>query len=100
MKTYRGLDVLIHVFLTSALAGGEWSASRPGRLTQEEGAPGAHRIGGWVGSRACLDAVEGSKILPLAGLKFPSLGHSARSQSEHRLSYPGISIIIIIIIIC
>jgi hypothetical protein len=29
MKTYVGVDVLIHIFLTSALVGGEWSASRP-----------------------------------------------------------------------
>jgi hypothetical protein len=33
MKAYRGVDVQIHIFLTSALAGGEWSASRPGRFT-------------------------------------------------------------------
>jgi hypothetical protein len=31
MKMYGGLDVYIHIFLTSALAGGEWSASRPGK---------------------------------------------------------------------
>jgi hypothetical protein len=28
MKAYGGVDVYIHIFLTSALAGGEWSASR------------------------------------------------------------------------
>jgi hypothetical protein len=33
MKAYGGMDVQIHIFLTSALAGGEWSASRPGRFT-------------------------------------------------------------------
>jgi hypothetical protein len=33
MKVYGGVDVLIHIFLTSALVGGEWSASRPGRFT-------------------------------------------------------------------
>jgi hypothetical protein len=27
MKTYGGVDVQIHIFLTSALVGGEWSAS-------------------------------------------------------------------------
>jgi hypothetical protein len=32
VKTYRGVDVQIHVFLTSAAVGGEWSASRPGRV--------------------------------------------------------------------
>jgi hypothetical protein len=43
MKEYGGVDVYIHIFLTSPLAGGEWSASRPGRVT-----PGTHWIGGWV----------------------------------------------------
>jgi hypothetical protein len=28
----------MHVFLTSALVGGDWSASRPGRFTPGEGA--------------------------------------------------------------
>jgi hypothetical protein len=35
--------------MTSALDGGEWSASRPGRFTLKERAPGTHWIGGWVG---------------------------------------------------
>jgi hypothetical protein len=30
MKAYGGMDVQIHIFLTSTLAGGEWSAWRPG----------------------------------------------------------------------
>jgi hypothetical protein len=29
MKTYGGVDVQIHSFLTLVLVGGEWSASRP-----------------------------------------------------------------------
>jgi hypothetical protein len=29
MKVYGGVDVWIQIFLTSALVGGEWSASRP-----------------------------------------------------------------------
>jgi hypothetical protein len=36
------------VFLTSALVGGEWSVSRPGRFTTGERAPHTHYIGaGW-----------------------------------------------------
>jgi hypothetical protein len=31
MKAYGGVDVLIHIFLISALAGGEWSALTPGK---------------------------------------------------------------------
>jgi hypothetical protein len=48
MKTYGGVDVYILIFLTSALVGGEWSASRPGRFTPREGALGTHWIRGWV----------------------------------------------------
>jgi hypothetical protein len=33
MKTYGGVDVQTHNFLTSALIEGEWSASRHGRFT-------------------------------------------------------------------
>jgi hypothetical protein len=45
-------------FLTSALDGSEWSASRPCRFTPEEEASGTHWIGGSVGPRFGLDAVE------------------------------------------
>jgi hypothetical protein len=38
-KTYGGVKVYIHVFLTLALCGGEWSASRPGQFTHEERVP-------------------------------------------------------------
>jgi hypothetical protein len=47
--------------LTTALDGGEWSASRPGRFTPRVRAPGIHWIGGLVGPRAGLDAVEKKK---------------------------------------
>jgi hypothetical protein len=36
MKTYGRVGVYIHVFLISALVGGEWLPSRPGRFTPEE----------------------------------------------------------------
>jgi hypothetical protein len=48
--------------LTSALDGGEWSASRPGRFTPRERPLGTHWIGGWVGPRAVLDAVVKRRI--------------------------------------
>jgi hypothetical protein len=53
--------------LTSALDGGEWSASRTGRFTPRERAPGTHWIGGWVSPRAVLDAVVKRKIPSPAG---------------------------------
>jgi hypothetical protein len=34
METYVGVEVQFHTFLTSALDGGEWSASRTGRSSQ------------------------------------------------------------------
>jgi hypothetical protein len=49
-------------YLTSALDGGEWSASRPGRFTPRERDPGTHWIGGWGGPRAVLDTVVKRKI--------------------------------------
>jgi hypothetical protein len=52
-------------FLMSALDGGEWSASRPGRFTPRERAAGTHSLWGWVGSGAGLDAVEQRQNLPL-----------------------------------
>jgi hypothetical protein len=61
MKTYRAVDVYIHIFFTLALAGAQWSASRPGRFTPEERAPSTHWIGGWVEPKACLDDMK--KIL-------------------------------------
>jgi hypothetical protein len=39
-------------YLTSALDGGESSASRPGRFTSWKTPSGTHWIGGWVGPRA------------------------------------------------
>jgi hypothetical protein len=48
--------------LPSALDGGEWSALRSGRFTPKERAPSIRWIGGWVGSRAALDAVVKRKI--------------------------------------
>jgi hypothetical protein len=47
---------------SSALDGGEWLASRTGRFTPMERAPGTHWIEGWVGRRAGLDAVVKGKI--------------------------------------
>jgi hypothetical protein len=89
MKAYGGVGVYIHVFLTSALVGGEWSASRPGRFTPGERAPGTHWIGGWVDPRAGLDDVEKRKILTLPGLELRPLGRPASRQSLYRLLYPG-----------
>jgi hypothetical protein len=89
MKAYGGVDVYIHVFFTSALAGGEWSASRPCRFTPGERSPGSHWLGCWVNPRTGLDGVEGRIFLTLPGLELQPLGRLARRQSLYRLSHPG-----------
>jgi hypothetical protein len=89
MKTTGGSGCTHPVFLTSALVGGEWSASRPSRFTPGERAPGTHWIGGLVDPRACLDDVEKRKFLTLLGLELQPLGRPTRSQSLYQLSYPG-----------
>jgi hypothetical protein len=52
LKTYWGVELWLHALLTSTLDGGEWSASHPGLFFPRERAPGAHWVGGWMGSRA------------------------------------------------
>jgi hypothetical protein len=61
-----GEEYSTYSFSTSALDGGEWSASRPGRaFTPGERTHGTHCTGGWVGPRAGLDAKATGKILCL-----------------------------------
>jgi hypothetical protein len=76
------------MFLNSALAGGEWSDSRPCLFNPGESAHGTHWIGGWVDPRAGLDDLK-RKLLTLPGLEPRPLGRPARSQSLYRLRYPG-----------
>jgi hypothetical protein len=89
MKACGEVDVQIQIFLTSALAGVEWSASHPGRFILGERSPGTHWIGGWVDTKAGLDDVEKRKLLTLTGLKLRPLRRPARSQSLYQLRYPG-----------
>jgi hypothetical protein len=70
MKTYvYGSGCIDSRFLTSALVGGKWSASRPGRFTPRgKSPPGTIWIGDWVGPQASLDNVEKRKFLTIQGL--------------------------------
>jgi hypothetical protein len=79
MKAYGRVDVQFHIFLTSALVGGEWSVSRPRRFTPRERAPGTHWLGGWMDPRASLDDVERRKFLTLPGLELRPLCRPDRS---------------------
>jgi hypothetical protein len=89
MKAYEGVDVQIHIFLTSALAGVERSASHPGRFIRGETDPGTHSVGRFVDHRVGLDDVEKRKFLPPPGLELRPLGRPALSQSLYRPRYPG-----------
>jgi hypothetical protein len=80
-------------FLTSALDGGEWSASRPARFTPGERAPGTHWITDWVGPRAGLDTAKKREIS--CPCRESNSNRPARSSSLYRLSYPGSVIIIL-----
>jgi hypothetical protein len=62
MMTCGRVEIQLHGFLTSALDGGEWSASRPYRFIPGERATNAHWTGGWADSRVGLDAVAMRKI--------------------------------------
>jgi hypothetical protein len=71
--------------LTSALAGGESSASRPGRFTPRETAPGTHWIGSWMDPRAGLDVVEKGKIFTLPGLELRPLDRAASRYTDYAI---------------
>jgi hypothetical protein len=69
-----------HIFLTSALVGGEWSASRPCRFT--------HWLGGWVKPRASRDDLVKRQFLILPRLELRPLGCPASNQSLYTIRYP------------
>jgi hypothetical protein len=83
----EGVDVLIHVLMTSALVGVERSASRPSRFNPGERAPGTHYIGSSVIPRAGLDDIEKTKFLTSPGLELRPLDRPTCRQSLHRLRY-------------
>jgi hypothetical protein len=82
MKTWRS-EGIAPPLLTSALDGGEWSASRLCHFTPRETAPGTRWIGGWVGLKDGLDAMPCQETNP---------DRPTRSPSLYRLSYFGFCI--------
>jgi hypothetical protein len=80
------VDVLFRVFLTSALARGEWSASCSGRFTAGERTPppSTHWIGGWVDLRRRVE----EKILDPTGTR-TATSLSSRQSLYRRLEYDG-----------
>jgi hypothetical protein len=65
--------------------GSEWTASRPCRFTSGERVPDTHWIGGWVGPRSGLNAVERRKIVHF---RESNPRHPARNPSLYWLMYP------------
>jgi hypothetical protein len=55
--------------VTSALDGGEWSASHPGRFTAEVRVYGTHCVGDWVDPKAILDSTVGKNPLTVSGIE-------------------------------
>jgi hypothetical protein len=78
MREYGGVDIYIHIFLSSTLVGGESSASRPCRFTPGETAPGTH----WMGTRASLEHMEKRKFLTLPELEVRPLGRPVVIPTE------------------
>jgi len=67
MKAYWEVDVYIHAFLTSALDGGEWSASRPSGFTPQGSSPCYpvdRRLGGLQSQSGRGDEEKNSQLLP------------------------------------
>jgi hypothetical protein len=75
--------------LISALNGGEWSASRPGRFTPQGKTPQCsldRRLG--EPQRRCENGNEEKNSQPSQGIESQSSDRPNRSQSLYGMSYP------------
>jgi hypothetical protein len=81
----------MQIFITSALFGGEWLTSLPGRFTSGDRAPGTHWTGGCVGPRVSLYDVEKITFLTVPGFELRLLGRPVCIQSLCRLRYLGLA---------
>jgi hypothetical protein len=88
MKAYGGTDVWIHIFLTSALNRGEWSASRPCRFTPGETASDTHWMGRWADPNMCLKAVEKRKNLTPVGIRTSAFHPVGRRYTDWAIPTP------------
>jgi hypothetical protein len=74
MKTYVGVGVQTHVFLSSALVGSKWSAACSGQFIFRERVRDTHWIGDWAGPRAGLNGIEKWQSLTLSGIELRTSG--------------------------
>jgi hypothetical protein len=65
MEAFGGRRYSSYLFLTSALDGGEWSASRLPRFTPRERTSGTHWIGGWAGPAVWTQGLEEKSSAPV-----------------------------------
>jgi hypothetical protein len=93
MGNYGGMDVHVCAFLTSALDGGGWSASRPGHLALGGNTPGTHWIECWWTPES-ISTLKRTRVIQLESLsllKYPSsclIGNSC-VHCEIRCCLPG-----------
>jgi hypothetical protein len=87
MKTYEEVKIWFYVFLTSALVGSNWSASRPCRFIPGYTASDTHCLGQSVGPRADLDDIENWKFSTPPGLEIRPYNRKACSRSLYLLGY-------------
>jgi hypothetical protein len=95
MKTYVEVDVYIHVFLTSVLVKGEWSASCPGRFNPRRKSPCYPLDRRLIGPQNRSGRRGEEKNIAPTGTQLQPLGHQTRSQSRIDENYEGISATII-----
>jgi hypothetical protein len=80
-KTYGGVDVSIHVFLTWAVAGSEWPALRPGCSTPVDRKNPRYQLDRQVGPQNRSGQRGEGNILAVPGLELHLLAvHSVASR--------------------
>jgi hypothetical protein len=89
MKTYEEVDVQLRAFLTSALDGGQWSASHFGRLIRGGRSRGNHWLGGWGGLKAVRTLYRLEKSFVPAGNPTPII---AFPSHYNRRSVPKVNV--------
>jgi hypothetical protein len=73
----------VPLYLTSVLGAGERLASRPGRFTAQERAPGTDWIGGWVGPKGSLEAMKRTEnLFPLPEIEPRPSRHQLYERNE------------------